>query len=567
MKLYSSQPELALPSPGTDEGVLLALDQAPPPSSSMLRVAELRAMPNPSLLGDLLGCDQIWAPSSLLNDLETYGLPAHRLRGLDSEDQRQALADQMKPYQDVGVVWRGPFGRNSSLSWVNSMTVKALEEQGWRILLQPVGAVASTLKVPAITQSWPVDMLPASEGPLAIYAPWEYVSVPQTWLDNGPRAANRWLCPSDYCLQSMISSGLGEDWVSVIPIGVDSEAFSPQGPALIERQQKAETVFLFVGGTIYRKGLDILQAAWEEAFSADDPVRLIIKDFGSSSHYAGQNTLSQLQEWAAEPQHAAVQIIDDHLGPEQMPDLYRSADVGVFPYRGEGFCMPALEAMSCGLPIIYPDHGPSIEYCRQGGWRVASSARQLQAPPDIELVAPPIVHEIESSALVEALRAACQPQQRQEKALAARQEALQCSWAKAGQQAALSLSALKEEEANYRLKVSRPQGKQTIVAIDGRQAGQFGQLLKQLPAHDDVTFALHCQPGASTKIEQELISRLGAFQLETDVTIVESEDWTAMALGCDAVLLLGAAAQPNIGLPQLNADALQLWLQANNEHR
>ena len=165
------------------------------------------------------------------------------------------------------------------------------------------------------------------------------------------------------------------------------------------------------------------------------------------------------------------------------------------------------------------------------------------------------------------MQAACQPQQREEKALAARQEALQCSWAKAGQQAALNLSALKEEEANYRLKVSRPQGKQTIVAVAGRQAGQFGQLLKQLPAHDDVTFALHCQPGASTKIEQELISQLGSFQLETDVTIVESEDWTSMVLGCDAVLLLSSAAQPNIGLPQLNADALQLWLQTNNEHR
>ena len=59
-----------------------------------------------------------------------------------------------------------------------------------------------------------------------------------------------------------------------------------------------------------------------------------------------------------------------------MAALYRACDVLVHPYRGEGFAMPVLEAMACGLPAIVTAGGPTDEFLPDdAGWRI--DARQV----------------------------------------------------------------------------------------------------------------------------------------------------------------------------------------------
>ena len=45
-----------------------------------------------------------------------------------------------------------------------------------------------------------------------------------------------------------------------------------------------------------------------------------------------------------------------------MPSFYKSFDCFVLPTRGEGFGLPLLEAMACGVPTVGPNWGGNTEF-------------------------------------------------------------------------------------------------------------------------------------------------------------------------------------------------------------
>ena len=58
-----------------------------------------------------------------------------------------------------------------------------------------------------------------------------------------------------------------------------------------------------------------------------------------------------------------ILYLNRDLDDEQLARLYSACDVLVHPYRGEGFGLPILEAMACGLPAIVPRGGACLDFC------------------------------------------------------------------------------------------------------------------------------------------------------------------------------------------------------------
>ena len=341
---------------------------------------------------------------------------------------------------------RGTFGRNASLSIVNDTLLAELEGAGRRVHARAEGAPAEPGLGPSISHSWPPDFSPGSDGPSVLILPWEFGHPPVDWVEQVRAGVDRVLVPSDYVRRGFIAGGMPPGVIEVVPNGVDLERFRPDGPART-LAETASCVFLFVGGTILRKGVDLLLTAWELAFTAADDVLLVVKDFGTQTHYRGQTHGEAVRALAARDDVAPILYVPDEVPADELPLLYRAADVLVAPYRGEGFGLPILEGMACGVPAIHTAEGPSSEFVGDGGWAVPAGRVQLLGPiGTLTLAGNGYVHEVEVPALVEALRrAAAYPDDRRRRGTAALRQARQYSWQRATSLVERTLTTLEHE--------------------------------------------------------------------------------------------------------------------------
>lgn len=81
---------------------------------------------------------------------------------------------------------------------------------------------------------------------------------------------------------------------------------------------------------------------------------------------------------------------------EDLPALYRGAEVLAFPSHYEGFGLPPLEAMACGIPVVVSNKSSLPE--------VVGDAALMVSPEDVEGLAAAIYRILSDSALKEKLR-------------------------------------------------------------------------------------------------------------------------------------------------------------------
>ena len=288
----------------------------------------------------------------------------------------------------VTCVWRGDGGSGHSLAVVNDALVSAIEGGGGVVerTIQEMGS-SPTVAV-GVAQHWPPSFEPPSSGPFVLYQPWEFGRVPKRWVEEVRTTVDEVWAPSEAARAAFVASGVAPELVHVVPNGIDPAHFTPEGPARALPTGKS-TVLLFVGGMTYRKGIDILLEAYGRAFTSDDDVCLVLKAFGSRTFYKGQTAEDAVRAFQSVPGSPELVLLDEDLSFDEIPALYRACDVLVQPYRGEGFCLPALEALACGRPVIVTDGGSTDDFVpAECGWRVPSRRVPLpdgSLPPEYEL--------------------------------------------------------------------------------------------------------------------------------------------------------------------------------------
>ncbi len=270
-------------------------------------------------------------------------------------------------------------------------------------------AVGRPLRRPAdvhVRSGWPPRFDPPPEGRFVLVQPWEFGSAPKAWVDQINRLVDELWVPTAYVRECYVASGVDPARVAVVPNGIDPERFQPDAPPR-ELATRKSWKFLFVGGTIPRKGADILLETYLQTFEADDDVCLVVKDLGADSFYAGQGIRDRVERAQSDAASPEILYLDGELADEEMPGLYTACDCLVHPYRGEGFGLPIAEAMACGLPVIVPAHGACLDFC-DASVAYLVPAREVRLPErrvgGLETVEEPWWAEVDRAELARAMQ-------------------------------------------------------------------------------------------------------------------------------------------------------------------
>lgn len=167
--------------------------------------------------------------------------------------------------------------------------------------------------------------------------------------------------------------------ISVVSNGIDHERFQP-GPTEKAKQTAASQYGLTAPFFLYVARLE---------HPGKNHVRLItaFEEFKAATHLNWLLVFAGSDWHGAEAIHAAI-----HQSPfaadikclgfvpdANLPELYRAADVFVYPSLHEGFGLPPLEAMACGCPVIATTRGALGE--------VLSGAAAKVQPEDYHTIA------------------------------------------------------------------------------------------------------------------------------------------------------------------------------------
>ncbi|CAF4010252.1 unnamed protein product, partial [Adineta steineri] len=186
--------------------------------------------------------------------------------------------------------------------------------------------------------------------------PWELHAIPVDWLRHFQKKTLELWAPSEYGKSSFIANGIDKNKIHVFPHGVFVEKFNlTLSPFPLNTNKTFK--FLSIGGEVSRKGFDVLIHTYNARFSSKDDVTLIIHSiYGDSSE-------DVLREFKKNPSSPEVIILRHQMTDMDMIRLYKSVDVYVASYRGEGFGISTLEAMAAGLPPIVTKYGPALDFC------------------------------------------------------------------------------------------------------------------------------------------------------------------------------------------------------------
>lgn len=195
------------------------------------------------------------------------------------------------------------------------------------------------------------------------YNVWESTRYPDGFFQRLFYFDEVWV-PTQWQYDSLVEQGYPKEKISIVPEGVDIDTFKP----LKKFPKKDKFRFLHFGRWDYRKGTTEVLRAFSEEFSGHTDVELIAS-VENPYPYDGLKTTEERVEFHKIDTNN-IKFIKFTPRKDYVKYL-QEGDVFVSCARSEGWNLPLIEAMSCGIPSIYSEWGGQLQFAEGKGVPVA----------------------------------------------------------------------------------------------------------------------------------------------------------------------------------------------------
>ncbi|MCP5465021.1 MAG: glycosyltransferase [Deltaproteobacteria bacterium] len=192
-----------------------------------------------------------------------------------------------------------------------------------------------------------------------VYTVFESTQIHPATLNVMKQMDQVWV-PTQWGKATLANLGIPDSQIRVVPEGVDVSVYNPHALPFDEITARPGLKFLTVGKWETRKNFHTLLQAFDKAFDDQAQVTLVIHAFSKVKGLANLDVEQEIKKIPLKHPERILLIKADYTSNEEMARLYRSCDCYISASHAEGWGLPLLEAMACGLPVISCSYsGPS----------------------------------------------------------------------------------------------------------------------------------------------------------------------------------------------------------------
>lgn len=188
------------------------------------------------------------------------------------------------------------------------------------------------------------------------------------WIPYSVKYAHHCITSSEYSKKSIVEHlGIAPDKVSVVPLAPSGSFISLDQKTKRESKNRLKRSYpelreylLFIGTTVPYKNFKLLVQILKELKKVKPMLKLVI--CGGETNF----TSEIMHSFVSEGLETSF-LYTGHVPDEILHDLLANAKILLMPSLYEGFGMPPLEAMQCGIPVISSNAACLPETVGDGG--------------------------------------------------------------------------------------------------------------------------------------------------------------------------------------------------------